>query len=88
MGPTFLNTNNSNNTSTTSRSYKLAASIPIVLIVVETNEKGKMKKENAALTSNVPQVSYKEFVDESKGQFGCLAKLNTGPQVIYIATES
>merc|ERR1711928_320962 len=27
------------------------------------------------------QVSYKEFVDESKGQFGCLAKLNTGPQV-------
>jgi len=27
------------------------------------------------------QVSYKEFVDERKGQFGCLAKLNTGPQV-------
>ena len=28
------------------------------------------------------QVSYNEFMDEGKGQFGCLANINTGPQVI------
>ena len=61
--------------------------------MVETNQKGNGKiltnqDFEYTLTSNVPQVSYKEFVDESKGQFGCLAKLNTGPQVIYIAMES
>jgi len=27
------------------------------------------------------QVSYNEFMDEGKGQFGCLANINTGPQV-------
>jgi len=26
------------------------------------------------------QVSYNEFMDEGKGQFGCLANINTGPQ--------
>ena len=31
---------------------------------------------------SICQVSYNEFMDEGKGQFGCLAKLNTGPQVI------
>ena len=30
------------------------------------------------------QVSYNEFMDEGKGQFGCLANINTGPQVIIM----
>ena len=48
-----------------------------------------MKFDNSFLLSiiwtpykSICQVSYNEFMDEGKGQFGCLAKLNTGPQVI------